>query len=130
MAANVRPPVAIGVSLDVEDRRVGAFIIPTLAGEKCDIGRTRLIPSKRYSFHQWKKDRATHQTNRKQGICIMHRDSAKKVFWSQSEEDKLESRGIYFGPKNNFYPPPAFEIDIFPSLATRCFSTPIMAFLP
>ncbi len=48
------------------------------------------------------------------------------VFKSISQGD----RGLYFGPKMIFIPPPPSENYIFPPLATRRFSTTIMAFLP
>jgi hypothetical protein len=38
-------------------------------------------------------------------------------------------QGFLFWSKNNIYPPRS-ENDIFPLLATRSFSIPIMAFLP
>jgi hypothetical protein len=41
----------------------------------------------------------------------------------------LKCRGLYFGPKTIFIPPPPSENDIFSPFRDISFSTPIMAFL-
>ncbi len=41
----------------------------------------------------------------------------------------LSYRGLYFGPKTIFIPPPQKKMIFSPPLATRRFLTPIVAFL-
>jgi hypothetical protein len=57
-------------------------------------------------------------------------------FLFENPDDSFRSvtrdfRGLYFGPKTIFIPPPPFlKMIIFPPLTACCFSTPIVAFLP